>query len=262
MSRIQQVANNTRILAAKAPNFMRSVQEAALKLTHAAELIAMTRESGLANSVEATRSGIDPIMNNIAYFQKNAKSFADNLASGEESSSGSSSTDTAGVHGVFSEVKENGDTVITRIDPKTGNELRWYMNKNGQVYKAEATIRKKSDEGRTSAESRLTREVGNRTRGEYYDDGGHIFAAMFAGSNGEINLVPQDFHVNRAAYLEREKAIQRLLDEGHQVKITIDLEYKGDSTRPDAFIYAYEYEKDGLPVKGEARIVNGILKSL
>lgn len=248
MSRIQQVANNTRILAAKAPNFMRSVQDATLKLTHAAELIAMTRESGLANSVEATRSGIDPIMNNIAYFQKNAKSFADNLASGEESGSGGSSTDTAGVHGVLSEVQENGDTVITRVDPKTGNELRWYMNKNGQAYKAEGIIRKKSDEGRTSEESKLTGEVGRSTRGEYDDDGGHLFAAMFSGSNGKINLVPQHFHVNRSTYKSIENEVSRFLDEGKSVKISIDLAYSDvTSTRPDMFIYNYNVIGSSVP---------------
>lgn len=70
------------------------------------------------------------------------------------------------------------------------------------------------------------------------DDGGHLFSREIGGPNESINQVPmeRDFqqHGEWREYERHEKAIcDRAIANGHKVEITRDLEYIGDSKRPD-----------------------------
>lgn len=87
------------------------------------------------------------------------------------------------------------------------------------------------------------REAGGGDRQEG-DDGGHLLARMFGGSEGDENLVPMRRTINRGDYKKMELEIAEANKEGKDVKIHIDIEYDDkDSKRPSKIIA--EYEIDG-----------------
>jgi len=83
------------------------------------------------------------------------------------------------------------------------------------------------------------------------DEGGHIIGAQFGGSVAQINLIPQNWKLNRGknspwAAMEREWADS--LSKDHKVTVTIDLSYSDNIHKPAALIVTYTIE-DGRPVK-------------
>jgi hypothetical protein len=77
------------------------------------------------------------------------------------------------------------------------------------------------------------------------DHAGHIFARIFRGPIGMMNLVPMEgSKVNLSAYKKAENAWRTALREGSEVEVQIDLVYRSGRNRPD--VIAVKYSIDGV----------------
>lgn len=77
------------------------------------------------------------------------------------------------------------------------------------------------------------------------DHAGHIFARIFKGPIGRMNLTPMAGHsVNLSAYKRAENAWRAALEAGSEVEVQIDLVYRTDKNRPD--LIAVKYSIDGV----------------
>ncbi len=68
------------------------------------------------------------------------------------------------------------------------------------------------------------------------DEGGHLIATKLGGPGEAINLVPQNFNLNRGKWRSMEREWGIAASEGKTVDIEIKPVYTGDSKRPDSFI--------------------------
>ena len=75
------------------------------------------------------------------------------------------------------------------------------------------------------------------------DDRGHIIAHVLGGADTEGNLVPMDSSLNRGEYKSMELSAKKALDEGKDVKLSVDIEY-GDGKRPISFTVTLEVDDD------------------
>ncbi|MER7245724.1 DNA/RNA non-specific endonuclease [Kribbella sp. NPDC000426] len=77
------------------------------------------------------------------------------------------------------------------------------------------------------------------------DHAGHIFARIFRGPIGKMNLTPMaGSSVNLSAYKKAENAWRAALEAGSKVEVQIDLVYRTDKNRPD--LIAVKYSIDGV----------------
>ena len=78
------------------------------------------------------------------------------------------------------------------------------------------------------------------------DDRGHLIADQFNGNNTLANLVPMDRQVNQGSYKAIENIWAESLQNGKNVSANIQLEYTGNSFRPDAFKIVYKIDNGEL----------------
>ncbi|WP_433006014.1 DNA/RNA non-specific endonuclease [Kribbella sp. CA-294648] len=72
------------------------------------------------------------------------------------------------------------------------------------------------------------------------DHAGHIFARIFQGPVGMMNLVPMmGSKVNLSAYKKAENAWRVALKSGHDVEVQVDLLYRTSKNRPDMIALRY-----------------------
>ncbi|WP_350277545.1 DNA/RNA non-specific endonuclease [Kribbella sp. HUAS MG21] len=77
------------------------------------------------------------------------------------------------------------------------------------------------------------------------DHAGHLFARIFRGPIGKMNLTPMAGRsVNLSAYKRAENAWRAALEAGSEVDVQIDLVYRTDKNRPD--LIAVRYAIDGV----------------
>lgn len=77
------------------------------------------------------------------------------------------------------------------------------------------------------------------------DHAGHIFARIFRGPVGMMNLVPMmGSKVNLSAYKKAENAWRAALEAGEDVEVQIDLVYRTSTNRPD--VIALRYSINGV----------------
>ncbi len=77
------------------------------------------------------------------------------------------------------------------------------------------------------------------------DEGGHLIATKLGGPGEAINLVPQNFNLNRGEWKKLENEWGKAAVDGKKVDIDIQLKYTGDNKRPDSF--EVRYVIDGIP---------------
>lgn len=80
------------------------------------------------------------------------------------------------------------------------------------------------------------------------DERGHIIADRFYGDNSLANMVPMDGTINKGEYKRIENLWANSINEGKQVRLSIDITYKGLSYRPKSFNISYDVG-DGLVTK-------------
>ncbi len=77
------------------------------------------------------------------------------------------------------------------------------------------------------------------------DHAGHLFARIFRGPVGMMNLVPMmGSKVNLSAYKKAENAWRTALEAGQDVEVQIDLVYRTSKNRPD--VIALRYSINGV----------------
>lgn len=75
------------------------------------------------------------------------------------------------------------------------------------------------------------------------DHAGHLFARIFGGPGGRMNLVPMEgVKVNLGQYKALENRWRRIIEAGGTVEVFVDLSYPGASVRPDVIEVGYRHE--------------------
>jgi hypothetical protein len=78
------------------------------------------------------------------------------------------------------------------------------------------------------------------------DHAGHIFARIFRGPIGTMNLLPmQGTKVNLSQYKTLENHWRRLIQQGESIDVSVSFKYTDDSTRPDTIRVRYKHA-DGI----------------
>ncbi|WP_018016379.1 DNA/RNA non-specific endonuclease [Teredinibacter turnerae] len=80
------------------------------------------------------------------------------------------------------------------------------------------------------------------------DDGGHLIGAQFQGVGAQINLVPQDWELNRGAgspWRAMEESWANAKADGLKVEIEMDVIYTDNGLRPEQFVVKWKIE--GIP---------------
>lgn len=67
------------------------------------------------------------------------------------------------------------------------------------------------------------------------DHGGHIFGSQFGGPGEAINLTAMSNQINLIGYAGLESEWKNLLQQGYSVDVKVNIDYPGDSMRPDAY---------------------------
>lgn len=108
------------------------------------------------------------------------------------------------------------------------NQYRYETDRHGRISHCEGTLR--LEPGKTNITHQ--QKAGGPDRLDD-DDGGHIIARRFNGSEKIDNIVPMNFHLNRSEYKALENEWAKDIEEGKTVDVSIDCKYGwGDSERP------------------------------
>lgn len=74
------------------------------------------------------------------------------------------------------------------------------------------------------------------------DHAGHIFARIFRGPIGTLNLLPmRGSDVNLSQYKTLENHWRRLIEQGESIDVTVGFKYSDDSLRPDTIRVRYKH---------------------
>lgn len=137
-------------------------------------------------------------------------------------------------------VDDNGKPYMKNGEllPNTSYELngnKYETDSEGRKIRIEATA-EINNTPRPSLNSRKVEGL------EHGDDKGHIIAHVLGGSDTEGNLVAMDAKLNRGEYKSMELSAKRALEDGKEVKMTVEIEYEGDSKRPKSFTVTLEID--------------------
>lgn len=135
--------------------------------------------------------------------------------------------------GTPDELKTRGDYFNNayEIKPNEEYESRNYKYKTdelGRIQHCEGLLRlengKRNPDHQTSA--------GGEDR-EAYDQGGHLIATRFGGSERMDNIVAMDGHLNQVEYKRMEYEFAADLKQGKEVFVYMELDYPEGSMRPE-----------------------------
>ena len=122
-------------------------------------------------------------------------------------------------------IPESG--MFGKKDTKDINGYTYTLDRSGRTISARGDLRLDPAAKDLNAQKRAGGADRLKT-----DDGGHIFSSRFGGT-GEVNLIAQDARLNRGDYKKLENSWVKALNEGKSVYVKVDLNYRGDSLRPD-----------------------------
>lgn len=134
----------------------------------------------------------------------------------------------------------DGQLLPNNVYSVNGYEYR--TDELGRIVEASGELRLKTRENRKTINENM--EDIARGDAKETDDRGHLIADQFDGSNKIDNLVPMDANLNRGEFKALENKLASAVEDGKEVKITIEPEYSGDSYRPDRFMVTYSINGD------------------
>lgn len=105
----------------------------------------------------------------------------------------------------------------------------YITDEKGRIISCESTPHRTPENSRDN-DAQITVGGENRKSG---DQGGHIVGRDMGGDAGSGNLVAMDSRINQSDYKRMENEIKKALDEGKTVNVKTELEYSGDSKKPD-----------------------------
>ena len=144
---------------------------------------------------------------------------------------------------------DNGN--IYNVDGKNLPNCKYELNgyeyetdEKGRIIRAEGDLELPPYQPRPSKlpdiEDRRTEED---ERGR--DDKGHLIAHEFGGADTEGNLVPMNSEVNEYGdFRKLERELKNAKEEGHDVHVTVEPQYDGDSKRPSSFTVTYTIDNE------------------
>ena len=138
---------------------------------------------------------------------------------------------------------DNGEVYCVNNDliPNNTYELNGYKYETddiGRKISAEGKLQIKDHEGR--GEIKVSKAEIGKGDEKATDDRGHIIGDQFNGAGGVGNLVPQDRFENQSGdYWKLEKQLAKEVSDGKDVYMRVDLDYPGNSYRPDSFLISY-----------------------
>lgn len=141
-------------------------------------------------------------------------------------------------------IDDNGDIYRVNNDLVADNtyEINGYKyetDENGRIISAEGKLQIKDHDNYHKIKDTKS-DIG---KGDEMatDDRGHIIGDQFNGSNGLENIVAQDSMLNRAGgdYNKLETQLAKEVSAGKEVHMRVDLDYPGNSYRPDSFLVSY-----------------------
>lgn len=133
------------------------------------------------------------------------------------------------------------------------NEYYYETDRYGRIVHCEGTLR--LEEGKRNTDHQ--RRAGGEDRLDS-DEGGHLIARRFGGSEKIDNLVPMDSRLNRIEYKEIEDDWAENLEKGYVVDVKIKCVYSGGSARPDSFIVTYQIsDGEGVFAREKKILHNG-----
>lgn len=141
---------------------------------------------------------------------------------------------------------DNGNiySVDGKLQPNTTYELNgnvYTTDDNGRIISCEAKPVRSPENPR---DNEAQRQAGGEDR-RPNDQGGHIVGRDMNGDGGIGNLVAMDSKINQSDYKRMENDIKAALDEGKDVTTKTEMNYSGDSERPDKIIVTVTaYGKD------------------
>lgn len=131
------------------------------------------------------------------------------------------------------------------------NGYSYETDKLGRIKRCEGTLR--LEDGKRNPDHQV--HVGGEYRLDT-DEGGHLIARRFGGSEKVDNLAPMEYHVNHYEYKELEDDWAAELKKGSSVDVKIQCRYFGESTRPTDFIVKYQVTDSNGFVRNEMRRIN------
>lgn len=140
------------------------------------------------------------------------------------------------------------------LRPNENYEVNGYSyetDKFGRIKRCEGSL--KLEDGKRNPDHQV------HAGGEYRlstDEGGHLIARRFGGSEKVDNLVPMEYHVNRYEYKELEDDWASELEKGNSVDVRIQCRYSGESTRPTDFIVKYQVTDPNGFTRNETRRIH------
>lgn len=138
---------------------------------------------------------------------------------------------------------DNGEVYCVNNDliPNNTYELNGYKYETddiGRKISAEGKLQIKDHEGR--GEIKVSKAEIGKGDEKATDDRGHIIGDQFNGAGGVGNLIPQDRFENQSGdYWKLEKQLAKEVSDGKDVYMRVDLDYPGNSYRPDSFLISY-----------------------
>lgn len=128
---------------------------------------------------------------------------------------------------------DNGKTYSQNGDLVPNNEYRL----NGYTYRTDEVGRITQAEGKIQLPpEKVDRDNLPEIKDKRETDHkGHLIAHELGGADTEGNLVSMDGKLNQGDYRKMENEIKRSVEEGKDVRVNIEAEYRDDSHRPSSF---------------------------
>lgn len=136
---------------------------------------------------------------------------------------------------------DNGDVYRVNNDLVADNTYeingyRYETDNQGRIVSAEGKLQLRNRDRLTIKDS--LEDIGKGDEKET-DNKGHVIADRFNGSNGLENIVAQDATLNCVDYNKFETQLAKEVSAGKDVFMRVDLDYPGNSYRPDSFLVSY-----------------------
>lgn len=135
--------------------------------------------------------------------------------------------------------------------PNTVYDVNGYIYKTdaeGAVAEVSGTLRLKKGVRNPKAQQTV-----GKSSGVAGDEGGHLIATRFDGSGEAINIVPQNFNLNRSLWKRMENEWAEALSAGRTVKLELRVMRSTEVGRPGSFHVMYTIE-DGLTKTEKVRV--------
>lgn len=133
---------------------------------------------------------------------------------------------------------DDTDTALEDVPQETveyeSNGYQYVADTNGRILNASGELRLEGGE----RDPRAQLEAGGEFRHEK-DDGGHLIGTRFGGSGELDNLIAQDSNLNRSGFKSMENEWARELENGNDVKVSIEPIYQDGTDRPHAIMGEY-----------------------